>query len=68
MHLATMTLHYPMCVDVYELHVPQGAAVLYWCKGFVCTYSGESSDLVGSSGREVAAENWKENIYIIFTI
>lgn len=25
-----------------------------------CTYSGESGDLVGSSGREVAAENWRE--------
>lgn len=34
----------------------------------LCTYSGESSDLVGSSGREVTGENWKEDIYIIFIL
>lgn len=28
-------------------------------KSFLCTYSGEGSDLVGSSGREVTGENWR---------
>lgn len=52
-------LHHPACIDVRELYVPQGTAALC-SRSVVCTHSGESSDLVGSSGREVAAENWRE--------
>lgn len=48
-----------MCIDVRELYVSHGTAALY-SRNVVCTHSGESSDLVGSSGREVTAENWRE--------
>lgn len=55
-------------VLIYMNYMSHSVLQLYnGVKVFICTHSGKSSDLVGSSGREVTAENWRENIYNIRT-